>query len=173
MKGVLTWDSLRLCEVKKLAEGSYAQVYELWDRSIDIRSIFKVMAIKPPSGIGGRRKTSVRVEDVVSELMIMEDMTEHRGFVEFREASILAGRLSPAFMDAWAMYNQRNETIFPNPHRYNQDQLYLTLELGHAGTSLESYEVTTTAQCWDIILGVIVALAKGEDVAEFEVSFRF
>ena len=67
-----SWNDILIedSEVIKIAEASFAEVYRV--RNAAGSSILKVMNLKVPSDRGStRRKRSIRVEDVVSEVRIM------------------------------------------------------------------------------------------------------
>lgn len=185
MKGVLNWGSLDSCTVTKIGEGSYAEVYRLSDSSTStsspeaIESIFKIIPLKPEKGPGSRREGCVAIKDVISELVIMMEMGVHNGFLEFKDCSILCGRPTANFRQAWKTYalgrtasedDEDDEGLgFRDPKSWPIDQLFLSLELGDAGVTLERFPLADEDQAWDLVLETIVALAKGEEVAEFEV----
>ncbi|TVY19751.1 putative serine/threonine-protein kinase haspin-like [Lachnellula arida] len=160
------------CTVIKIAEASYAEVYRITIPSGET-SIIKVMRIQSPSDpASSTSDTAIRVENIVSEVRIMNTLTELPGFVRFKDAHIILGRSVPAFIDA---YERREEVCkgdrasqFPHPELYTDASEFLAIELGDAGCVLEDFAVTSIEQVWDILLGTILALAKGEMANEFE-----
>jgi hypothetical protein len=154
--------------LEKIAESSYAEVYKV--SNSDGTSVLKVMALKPPTGPGSQRETSVGVTSVVSEALIMDMMAEIPGFLEFKGAHIIEGKPPRAIKGAYDAHAAKNESFFPQPSSYHKDQLFLALELGDAGTDIEHFTVTTISQIWDIIFGIVIALSHGEELASFEVS---
>jgi hypothetical protein len=154
--------------LEKIAESSYAEVYKV--SNCDGTSILKVMALKPPTGPGSHRETSVAVTSVVSEVLIMDMMAEIPGFLEFKGAHIIEGKPPRAIKGAYDAHAAKNESFFPQPSSYHKDQLFLALELGDAGTDIEHFSVTTISQIWDIFFGIVIALSHGEELASFEVS---
>jgi Haspin like kinase domain len=154
--------------LEKIAESSYAEVYKV--SNCDGTSVLKVMALKPPTGPGSQRETSVDVMSVVSEVLIMDMMAEIPGFLEFKGAHIIEGRPPRAIRGAYDAHAAKSESFFPKPSSYHKDQLFLALELGDAGTDIEHFTITTISQIWDIFFGIIIALSHGEELASFEVS---
>lgn len=162
------------CTVIKIAEASYAEVYRITIPSGET-SIIKVMRIQSPSDpASSTSDTAIRVENIVSEVRIMNTLTELPGFVRFKDAHIILGRSVQAFIDA---YEHREElckadraSLFPHPELYTDASEFLAIELGDAGCVLEDFAVTSIEQVWDILLGTILALAKGEMANEFEVG---
>lgn len=154
--------------LEKIAESSYAEVYKV--SNSDGTSVLKVMALKPPTGPGSQRETSVDVTSVVSEVLIMDMMAEIPGFLEFKGAHVIEGKPPRAIKGAYDAHAAKNETFFPQPSSYHKDQLFLALELGDAGTDIEHFKVATISQLWDIFFGIVIALSHGEELAGFEVS---
>jgi hypothetical protein len=154
--------------LEKIAESSYAEVYKV--SNCDGTSVLKVMALKPPTGPGSQRETSVDVMSVVSEVLIMDMMAEIPGFLEFKGAHIIEGKPPRAIKGAYDAHALKNESFFPQPSSYHKGQLFLALELGDAGTDIEHFKVTTISQLWDIFFGIVIALSHGEELASFEVS---
>lgn len=154
--------------LEKIAESSYAEVYKV--SNCDGTSVLKVMALKPPTGPGSQRETSVDVASVVSEVLIMDMMAEIPGFLEFKDAHIIEGKPPGAIRGAYDAHAAKSESFFPKPSSYNRDQLFLALELGDAGTDIEHFKVTTISQLWDIFFGIVIGLSHGEELASFEVG---
>jgi len=154
--------------LEKIAESSYAEVYKV--SNCDGTSVLKVMALKPPSGPGSQRDTSVDVTSAVSEVLIMDMMAEIPGFLEFKGAHIIEGKPPRAIKGAYDAHAAKHESFFPQPGSYHRDQLFLALELGDAGTDIEHFSITAISQIWDIFFGIVIALSHGEELASFEVS---
>jgi serine/threonine-protein kinase haspin len=162
------------CTVIKIAEASYAEVYRITIASGET-SIIKVMRIESPEDpASGKCGTAIRVENIVSEVRIMNALTELPGFVRFKDAHIILGRSVQAFIDAYEhreAVQKGRRSQFPHPKFYTDQSEFLAIELGDAGCVLEDFAVTSIDQVWDILLGTILALAKGEMASEFEASF--
>ncbi|KFY61624.1 hypothetical protein V497_02815 [Pseudogymnoascus sp. VKM F-4516 (FW-969)] len=168
----------------KLTESSYAEIYTLHNPSGS--SILKILSLRPPRGPGSRRETACKVEDVLSEVAILDLVTEVPGFVVFRGVFVAKGGVPRGVVEAWEGWNDKppgadasaeeseawdageGRSAFPHPSRYHKDQLFLVLELGNAGKDLEHYNLTTREELWDVFLGTAMALATGEDLFGFE-----
>lgn len=166
----------------KIAESSYAEVYKVTNPSGT--SILKIMALKPPSGAGSRRETACTVESVISEVLIMDLMADIPGYLVFRDMHLISGRPPQSVVAAWEAHdwgvslldsegeetNNEGESnsTFPHPAKYNKDAVFLVLELGDAGVDVEHYVVKSVVELWDVVLGIVVALATGEEVCGFE-----
>ncbi|OBT87303.1 hypothetical protein VE02_03032 [Pseudogymnoascus sp. 03VT05] len=168
----------------KLTESSYAEIYTLHNPSGS--SILKILALRPPRGPGSRRETACKVEDVLSEVAILDLVTDVSGFVVFRGVFVAKGGVPAGVVRAWEGWNDKppganataeeseswdegyGRSAFPHPSKYHKDQLFLVLELGDAGKDLEHYKLTTREELWDVFLGTTMALATGEDLFGFE-----
>ncbi|OBT46868.1 hypothetical protein VE00_01919 [Pseudogymnoascus sp. WSF 3629] len=168
----------------KLTESSYAEIYTLHNPSGS--SILKILALRPPRGPGSRRETACKVEDVLSEVAILDLVTDVSGFVVFRGVFVAKGGVPAGVVRAWEGWNDKppganataeeseswdegyGRSAFPHPSKYHKDQLFLVLELGDAGKDLEHYNLTTREELWDVFLGTTLALATGEDLFGFE-----
>lgn len=166
--------------VKKIAEASYAEVYRIIeDESVCAgqerrSSILKVMRLKSRRDPNSMEiDTASRAEDVVSEIRIMNALTEIPGYVQFKGAYIVKGETEPFLSKAWDDHNEnsKEESYFCHPREYTKNTLFLVIELGDAGITLDDYKIKSVDEVWDIFLGTVLALAKAEDVRSFEVSF--
>ncbi|RDL37447.1 uncharacterized protein BP5553_04880 [Venustampulla echinocandica] len=164
-KDILTED----CSVTKIAEASYAEVYRISTDSGT--SIIKVMRLQSPHDVDSLElETAIKIKSVVSEIRIMNALTELPGFVKFKDAHLIQGKSTKLFKHAYGAHERQSKdgSFFPNPLTYTDDSVFLAIELGDAGTVLEEFKLETIDQVWDVLLGVIMALAKGEADFEFE-----
>lgn len=156
-------------------------------------SVLKIIALKPPEPSlpptsKKERKAALKkidtmskVEDVANEVKLLQRMSTIPGFTNFRDVRIMQGQPPQPFVRAFKDFNLeqksrgRNASVFPDPGKkssYKEDQLWAVIEMQDAGTDLERY--VEQAQChsvwcvWDVFWQVVLALAKGEEGAEFE-----
>jgi serine/threonine-protein kinase haspin len=177
-------------DIVKIAEASYGEVYRLVLKSDNVafssgdESVLKVLALKPPAGNGGKKipKSQVEkesfmssVDNVVAEVKLLQRMADIPGFTNFRDIRVLKGRPSKAFAKAWKTFNaaraKGDKSMFPDPTKktsYREDQLWAVIEMQDAGTDLERIQLRTVWTIWDVFWSVTLALAKGEQEAEFE-----
>jgi hypothetical protein len=161
----------------KIAEASFAEVYRVTTSNNDT-SILKIMQLKVSSDpVSIDMSTTISAETVISEIRIMNAMTEIPGFVTFKDAHIIKGKPGLPIKEAYEHHRQihllpeRKDSDFPDPDDYTADSTFLVIELGDAGVELENYQLDTVEKVWDILLGIIIALARAELSNEFEVCF--
>ena len=181
-----------LCDMTKIAEGSYGSVFRLSDREgVQEATIGKLMPLKAKSGKGSRKVGSTHVSDVASEILLLEKMSHVPGFVEFRSVDILVGGLPKALKKEYRTYEKRRKdknssSCSPSELSYPDTQLWVFIEMGDAGTELEDalcpntqenrlvrvdargQAVLTVQQARDVFWGAAEALACGEEAHEFE-----
>ncbi|KAF2104464.1 hypothetical protein NA57DRAFT_70668 [Rhizodiscina lignyota] len=178
--------------ITKIAEASFAQVYLLSRRdptgiANDDQSILKIISLNcekqdDVDSVSDKRpqkvqETSSDIDKVVSEVRLLDRMTEIPGFTNLREIRVLQGQPSAPFIAAWREWNKsrskKDKSIFPDPSRkanYAEDQLWAVVEMDHAGFDLEhpSVKIDTLWSLWDVFWGVAIAIAKGEEDVNFE-----
>lgn len=171
---ITDWNDLLPAEaqVVKIAEASFAEVYRVTVDGQD--SILKVMQLQiesDPSSL--HNYTAIKIETVVSEIRLMNALTEFPGFVKFKEAHLVRGKPSNAIIRAchssrWNPSTQSSE--FPDPNDFKASSLFLAIELQDAGRVLDETPLTRIDEVWDVLLGIVVALAHAEYSLKFEVS---
>jgi serine/threonine-protein kinase haspin len=120
-------------------------------------------------------------DDVASELKLLQRLSDIPGFTNFRDLRVLKGRPPAPFATAFTAFNDAQKaakkelSIFPDPAKktsYSKDQLWAVIEMQDAGTDLEKLVAQGISSniwvVWDIFWQVVLALAKGEEEAEFE-----
>jgi Haspin like kinase domain len=155
------------CALEKIAESSFAEVYRITNEAGS--SIMKLMALRPPEGPGSQRASAVPIMDILSEVMILDIMAEIPGFVVFKGVHLIEGKPPRLVQEAYDKYAETKTSYFPKPSSYLKTQLFVGIEMADAGLDIERFQITDISQVWDIFLGVVVALAKGESEAGFEV----
>ena len=174
----------------KIAEASYGEVYRLVLKSSHAEfgssdeSVLKILALKPPpqhkSGTNPKARSEKEsfmssVDNVVAEVKLLQRMVDIPGFTNFRDIRVLKGRPSKAFAKAWKAFNaarpKGEKSLFPDPAKktsYSDDQVWAVIEMQDAGIDLERVQLRTVWTVWDVFWSVTLALAKGEQEAEFE-----
>ncbi|KAK4639102.1 hypothetical protein QC761_705060 [Podospora bellae-mahoneyi] len=179
----LTWSEI--CPpsntIEKIAEASYAEVYRITNTLGT--SIIKVIRLDSP--IKPQTKAQSRSglvdeephtdEDMLGELQISEWLADIPGFVIYKERYIAQGKAPRSLLETHQAFYRREKRKdpdrlqwYPSPSRYLDETRFLVVELGDAGTALEDFEITTSEQLWDIFLHTAIALARAEDLIEFE-----
>lgn len=155
-------------------------------------SVLKIIALTPPETTlpttKRERERALKMAsamskpaDVASEVQLLQRLSSIPGFTNFRDVRIVQGRPPAPFIDAFNAFNtaqkavKKESSIFPDPAKkssYREDQLWAIIEMQDAGSDLE--RLVAQGRCsniwaaWDIFWQVVLALAKGEEAAEFE-----
>ncbi|KAK0118595.1 hypothetical protein ONS96_011687 [Cadophora gregata f. sp. sojae] len=160
-------------EVEKIAEASFAEVYRVTTSAGS--SIIKVLQLKVPTDPDSCEiETAINAADLVSEIRIMNVLTEVPGFVGFKDAHLIKGRFAPSIEEAYYEFiaddgeYEPRETHFPDPEIFTKESTFLVLELADAGDVLENCWMESIDQVWDVFLGVCMALSRAEYLCEFE-----
>ncbi|EMD63753.1 hypothetical protein COCSADRAFT_37512 [Bipolaris sorokiniana ND90Pr] len=195
-------------EVSKIAEASFSEVYRLSSTSsangVKEESVLKVVALKTPPTVPlpcqlhGRavrdleaqieKETAQRdeddqfkslVDDVLSEVKLLQNLTHIPGFTVFRDLTIVQGRPSASFNDAWKEWNKSRprgkKSEFPDPSKkssYEENQLWAVVEMQDAGTDcekmMEAGHLASIWEVWDVFWGVAISVGKAEEACRFE-----
>jgi serine/threonine-protein kinase haspin len=195
-------------EITKIAEASFSEVYRLSALSptgiVSQESVLKVVALKTPPNAPLPCQTQTRavrdregqvvkemaerdendawkseVADVLSEVKLLQNLNHIPGFTNFRDMTILQGRPSSAFADAWKAWNKSRlrgkKSEFPDPSKkasYDDTQLWAIVEMQDAGTDCEKIMehggLGSIWEVWDVFWGVCLSVAKAEEACKFE-----
>lgn len=197
-----------LFEIQKIAEASYSEVYRLSAISattgIREESVLKVVALKTPAAeplpcqISERAVRDIEkqmakemeereeknwykshVHDVLSEVKLLQNLNYIPGFTNFRDLTVLQGRPSAAFSNAWKAWNKDRprgkKSCFADPSKktsYEDTQLWAVIEMQDAGIDceklMEAEGLGTIWEIWDVFWGVCLSVAKAEEACQFE-----
>ncbi|KAK4456347.1 Serine/threonine-protein kinase haspin hrk1 [Cladorrhinum samala] len=180
---ILTWDDI--CpfgdQITKIAEASYAEVYRITnDRGTSIIKCVRLESpIKPQtkaqerSGLVDEEPHSP--ESMLGELKISEWLADIPGFVVYKERYIVRGKAPKSLLETHQAFHRKEKRkdpdrlqFYPSPSRYLDDTEFLVVELGDAGIALEDFALESIDQVWDIFLHAAIALARAEDLIQFE-----
>ncbi|KAK4137833.1 hypothetical protein BT67DRAFT_370703 [Trichocladium antarcticum] len=180
---VLGWDEVCRVDnrIEKIAEASYAEVYRITnDQGTSIIKVVRLESPIKPQTKAQERSGLVDEEphaddDMFGELHISEWLAAIPGFVVYKERYVVRGRAPKALLETHQAFHRRMKRqdpdrlqYYPSPSRYLDDTRFLVVELGDAGTALEDFPLTSVSQLWDIFLHTALALARAEDLIEFE-----
>lgn len=195
-------------EVTKIAEASFSEVYRLTALSTNPgsadESVLKLVALRTPPDAPLRNDSQNResrnpdaqrkrnleareeedhwkshVDDVHSEVKLLQNLNHIPGFTNFRDVTVLQGRPSTMFNNAWKAWNKSRprgkKSEFPDPSKkasYEDTQLWAVIEMQDAGTDCEKVMdaggMTTVWEIWDVFWGVCLSIAKAEETCKFE-----
>jgi hypothetical protein len=169
---LLTWGEIlgSADTLDKIAEASFAEVYRVHTSTgSNIIKVINLRVHSDPMSI--RSDRSSVPEAVVSEIRIMSAMTRIPGYADFRGPRLVRGHPPAMLSEAYDKYMVENlgKSDFPNPSYYRPQSIFLVLELGDAGTVLEDLEIKSIDRVYDVLIGVTLALGRGELKRKFEV----
>ncbi|KAF2469299.1 uncharacterized protein BDR25DRAFT_229081 [Lindgomyces ingoldianus] len=119
------------------------------------------------------------VDQIQSEVQLLQNLNPIPGFTNFRELTVLKGRPSLSFSNAWRTWNRSRprskKSVFPDPSKktsYDDTQLWAVVEMQDAGTDcerlMERGGISTIWEVWDVFWGVCLSVAKAEEGCRFE-----
>ena len=119
------------------------------------------------------------VADVLSEVKLLQNLNYIPGFTNFRDLTVLQGRPSSSFNNAWKSWNKSRprgkKSYFPDPSKktsYDETQLWAVIEMQDAGMDceklMEAEGLGTIWELWDVFWGVCLSVAKAEEACQFE-----
>jgi serine/threonine-protein kinase haspin len=195
-------------EITKIAEASFSEVYRLSALNAtgitSQESVLKIVALKTPPDAPLPSQLHTRavrdregqvekemaeryendvwksdVADVLSEVKLLQNLNHIPGFTNFRDMTILQGRPSTAFANAWKAWNKSRprgkKSEFPDPSKktsYDDTQLWAIVEMQDAGTDceklMEQGGLSSIWEVWDVFWGVSLSVAKAEEACRFE-----
>ncbi|KAL1138200.1 hypothetical protein AAG570_009892 [Ranatra chinensis] len=158
---------------KKIGEGVFGEVFS-FERESGL-NVLKVIPIEGNTCVNGENQKCF--EEIYSELIIShvldklrqgdkEFMTE--GFIDLVKAWLVRGRYPDTLLELWHEFDNLKGSENDSPEIFLDDQLYLVLELGNAGTDLECYSFTNASQAVSVLKQVACSLAVAEAKHDFE-----
>lgn len=132
-------------QVMKVGDGSFADVYKFTPTAIPVTEsvIGKLLPIRPDKkALCWNDMTTI--EDAVTEIRLLEMVTDISGFVEFRGARVLYGPLPELIKAPTEDFNQRRRGFNVKSEycgrrsAYPEDQLWLLIEMSDAGRDLDT-----------------------------------
>ncbi|KAI4244135.1 MAG: hypothetical protein L6R40_003119 [Gallowayella cf. fulva] len=135
-----TWSSV--CGFEKIAHGAYGAVYRMESKSQPcISTIGKLIPLQARIGWGSKTKQFTPVKSAANEVFFLSTLDEIDGFVQFRKAEVLCGRLPEPLAAASTAFDDKSHddipTRFPQACTY-PTQLWLFIEMSDAGIDLET-----------------------------------
>lgn len=170
--------------ITKKGGGSFAEVFGITPRlnpSVSSKSkvkcspdllqtiggtVFKLVPIRAQVGDGSRSFTPV--DELADEIKIFQAVDGVPGHPQFREVTILSGRMPQVFMQAWKEY-QKGKKREEKVSKFKKAELWAVLEMDDAGVELGERPMQSIYQVIDIFWGVAMALAAAEKSNRFEV----
>ncbi|KAK9509663.1 hypothetical protein O3M35_006927 [Rhynocoris fuscipes] len=166
-------DHSALEEAIKVGEGVYGEVFMITRPTR--KNVLKIIPIEGDFLVNGEKQK--RYEEIYTELIIAKWLdrlryndTEYMTncFAELVDTWVIKGKYPGRLLELWNDYDERKGSDNDRPDIFNDDQLYLVLELGNAGTDLENYSFSTAKQALSIFKQTVFAIAVAEACFEFE-----
>ncbi|KAL9598046.1 MAG: hypothetical protein Q9219_004740 [cf. Caloplaca sp. 3 TL-2023] len=131
------------CKFVKVAQGSYGGVFRIESKARPHTfTIGKLIPLRARVGPGSRTAEYTTVKAASNEVTFLSSLDELPGFVQFRKAEVLQGRLPTALEEASEEFDARQDEGEISRQWVtacgNSAQLWLFFEMSDAGTDLEA-----------------------------------
>ncbi|GIY71589.1 hypothetical protein CDAR_442951 [Caerostris darwini] len=166
----------RIQQVKKIAEGSYGEIYmaKKWDDTV---SVVKVVGVYGNSRDDPHR--SLEFEDAVGDAICAKYLSmlnepgvfQAPNFPKTHSIDLVKGKAPKSLVEAWNKYRESpetEETIHFRPDRYSHDSLFLVMEMEYCGQSFLNQPTVKGVQALSLVLQTASALAVSECAMGFE-----
>ncbi|XP_070169948.1 uncharacterized protein Haspin [Polyergus mexicanus] len=157
---------------RKIGEGVYGEVflYEYFDK----KSVIKIIPIEGEKLVNGEPQK--KFNEILSEIVIAKELDNLRlnttyktsGFVEVRSIKCIVGKYPKKLVELWNTYDDNKTSDNDSPSMFDENQLYIALELGDGGEDLEAFVFQTAEEACALFLQTAFALAVAEKAFEFE-----
>ncbi|KAG9436471.1 hypothetical protein HZU67_01428 [Apis mellifera carnica] len=157
---------------RKIGEGVYGEVF-LYEQE-NKKSVIKIIPIEGNDYVNGEPQK--KFHEILSEIVIAMELHNLRfnaryntdGFVEVKNIKCIKGKYPERLIELWNIYDEEKHSDNDCPSMFNDDQLYIVLELGHGGQDLEAFVFNTAEEAHILFLQAALALAVAEKAVEFE-----
>ncbi|XP_032595212.1 serine/threonine-protein kinase haspin homolog isoform X2 [Drosophila grimshawi] len=115
-------------------------------------------------------------EQILPEIIISKEMSNLRlnptnsttGFVDIYNACLVKGKYPKHLIKLWEDYDDEKESENDHPDMFNDNQLFIVLELKFAGEDMSSFLFLNAEQSYYALQQIILTLAVGEEAFQFE-----
>lgn len=90
------------------------------------------------------------------ELANLKSNTTYRtdGFVDVKSVNCVVGKYPKKLVELWNIYDDNKKSDNDCPSMFDENQLYITLELSHGGQDLEAFVFQTAEEACAVFLQV-------------------
>ncbi|XP_063221720.1 uncharacterized protein LOC134530636 isoform X2 [Bacillus rossius redtenbacheri] len=163
-----------LNKCKKIGEGVYGEVFLCENGYKGRQSVLKIIPIEGDLEVNGAMQK--KYEEILSEIVIAMELSNLRDGIENATSSFsevlrclcVQGHYPKRLLDLWNQYADEKTSENDSPTVFNSDQLFIILELAHAGRDLEAYVFSSAHQGLSVYQQVTCSLAVAEVELEFE-----
>ncbi|XP_046744145.1 serine-rich adhesin for platelets isoform X2 [Diprion similis] len=157
---------------RKIGEGVYGEVF-LYDHN-KRKSVIKIIPIEGNALVNGERQK--KFDEILSEIVIAKELHNLRngetyqtdGFVEVKNIRCIIGKYPEKLIELWKAYDDDKGSDNDCPSMFDENQLYIVLELGHGGQDLEAFVFQSAVESHALFVQTALALAVAEQSLEFE-----
>ncbi|XP_076231333.1 haspin [Calliopsis andreniformis] len=157
---------------RKIGEGVYGEVF-LYEHE-NKKSVIKIIPIEGSELVNGEPQK--KFHEILSEIVIAKELHNLRfntkyntdGFVEVKNIKCIKGKYPEKLVELWNIYDEEKRSDNDCPSMFNDDQLFIVLELGHGGKDLEAFVFQTAEEAYVLFIQAALALAVAEKAVEFE-----
>ncbi|KOX69838.1 Putative serine/threonine-protein kinase haspin like protein [Melipona quadrifasciata] len=107
-------------------------------------------------------------KDYIAFSRYFSDKYNTDGFVEVKNIKCIKGKYPERLIELWNIYDEDKHSDNDCPSMFNDEQLYIVLELGHGGQDLEAFVFNTAEEAHILFIQAALALAVAEKAVEFE-----
>jgi len=158
---------------KKIGEGVFGEVFML-ERSKTEKTVVKIIPVEGTQLVNGEPQK--HFYEVLSELIISRELSLLRenkeeataGFCELKNQFCVQGRYPSILLEHWHKFDKEKESVNDSPEMFGEEQMYMALELSHAGEAVESFKFTHAQQTFSVFLQTTYSLAVAEACLDFE-----
>ncbi|XP_063902656.1 uncharacterized protein LOC135122415 isoform X3 [Zophobas morio] len=160
----------RLTSIKKVGEGSYAEVFK--GTVISSKDVFCIKVI-PLSNDCRVAKTpaEMRVELVVTKTL-HRLYSQAPNFVQLLRAvssyQVCCGPYPALLCQAWEEWESNNGSENPNPIFFTEENVFVVLAMCYKGPDLEKYKFNNPLEALSLVLQVVCSLVVAERALNFE-----
>lgn len=136
---------------QKIGEGVYGEVFLNEIQTGEIK-VLKIIPIEGSSLVNG--ETQKKFDEILPEVLISMKLSELRngtnfstsGFVEVKRIRCVQGRYPHHLISQWEAYSKKKTSENDHPKMFQEDQLYVVIELANAGIDMESFKFVNAMQ---------------------------
>lgn len=124
--------------------------------------VMKVIPIEGTKLVNGEPQK--KYDEILSEIIISKKLnalkTNHPiyrceyGFVELINVKLVSGCYPKYLVDQWELYDEIKGSENDSPTLFDEDQLYVVLELANGGQDIESYQFRDARMAFSIFIQV-------------------
>ncbi|XP_015600198.1 uncharacterized protein PF11_0213 [Cephus cinctus] len=157
---------------RKIGEGVYGEVFI--HEGEKENSVIKIIPIEGRELVNG--EIQKKFSEILSEIVIARELYNLRfndkynsnSFVEVKNIRCIIGKYPEKLVELWKIYDEEKNSDNDCPLMFNDNQLYIVLELGHGGQDLEAFVFQNASQSHALFIQTAFALAVAEKSLEFE-----